>query len=164
MRMSVLATVVCGSEKMKHVDASAMHAATTKTGRPPSRHCATIDRPRATGSTSARNTAAKRLRHRLVVQGAVLTRRTMSPPLLQHNAAAATKRAPRRAAGVADVTSESGARGDGEREGGPHANLTLDPDLAAVQLDELPRQGQAQPGALPLGRARAHLPELVGHH
>jgi hypothetical protein len=36
-----------------------------------------------------------------VVQGLVVTRRAMSPPLLQHTAAEATSRAPRRAADVA---------------------------------------------------------------
>ena len=38
MRMSVLATDVWASEKMKHVEAVAMQSATITTGRPPSRH------------------------------------------------------------------------------------------------------------------------------
>src|SRR5262245_8035617 len=97
MRMRVLATVVWASEKMKHVEASDMHAATVNTGSPPSRHCAPIHRPRTACRTTARKSAANELRQRLVVQGSVLTRRTMSPPLLQQSAAAATKRAPRRA-------------------------------------------------------------------
>ena len=103
MRISVLATDVWASEKMKHVDASAMHAATSQTGRPPSPPLR--DDAAAAGrlSTSGQERReAKKLRHRLVVQGSVRTRRTMSPPLLQHSAAAATSRAPRRAAGVVD--------------------------------------------------------------
>jgi hypothetical protein len=36
-----------------------------------------------------------------VVQGVVVTRRAMSPPLLQQTAAQATRSAPRRVAGVA---------------------------------------------------------------
>src|SRR5262249_12470497 len=47
------------------------------------------------------NSAAKTLRQRLVVQGLVLTSRTMRPPLLQHTAAQATSIAPRRVTGVA---------------------------------------------------------------
>src|SRR5262249_36249123 len=112
MRISVLATDVWASEKTKHVEDTAMHTAAATTGRPPSRHCATIPRPRITQSTSARNTEAKKLRHRLVVQGDVPTRRTMSDPLLQHSAAQATRSAPRRVASVAGsrhVATESGA-------------------------------------------------------
>src|SRR5262245_22717304 len=112
MRMSVLATDVWASERMKHVEASAMHKATATTGRPPSRHCATIPRPRTIQSTRARKTDAKKLRHRVVVQALVVTRRAMSPPLLQHNAAQATSRAPRRASGVVGArrrATESGA-------------------------------------------------------
>src|SRR5262245_42373409 len=156
MRMRVLATVVWASEKMKHVEASDMHAATMNTGRPPSRHCAPIHRPRTRCRTTARNSAANELRQRLVVHGSVLTRRTMSPPLLQQSAAAATKRAPRRAGGAAEdrsVTRGSGADRQREREGGPHADLALDPDRAAVQLDELPAQRESQPGALAPRRA-----------
>src|SRR5213594_232452 len=112
MRMSVLATDVCASEKMKHVDDTAMHTAAATIGRPPSRHCPTRPRPRTSQSTSARNSEAKKLRHRVVVQGEVSTRRTMSDPLLQHNAAQATSSAPRRVASVAGsrhVATESGA-------------------------------------------------------
>src|SRR5882724_5158606 len=125
---------------MKHVEAMAMHEATSRTGRPPSYHCAKMLRRRTALRTTARTTEAKRLRHRLVVQESVWTRRTMRPPLLQHTAAAATRRAPRRAAGIAgarSVTSGSGAGRDGEREGGARAHLALHPDRAAVQLDEL---------------------------
>src|SRR6267142_6840097 len=96
MRRSVLATEVCASDRMKHVEASAMHVAAITTGKPPWRHCATMLRPRTIHSTTPRNSEAKRLRHRLVVQGLVATRRAMSPPLLQHTAAQATNRAPRR--------------------------------------------------------------------
>jgi hypothetical protein len=49
----------------------------------------------------ARKSEANTLRQRLVVQGLVPTSRTMSPPLLQHTAAQATSKAPRRVAGVA---------------------------------------------------------------
>src|SRR6185436_1370352 len=166
MRISVLATEVCAREKMKHVEASAMHEATSRTGRPPSHHCATMLRRRATLSTTARHTEAKTLRHRLVVHGSVCTRRTMRPPLLQHSAAAATSRAPRRAAGIAGagrVTSGSGAGRDGEREGGARAHLALHPDRTAMQLDELPAQREPQAGALAPGRVRADLAELVEH-
>src|SRR5262249_10355948 len=112
MRISVLATEVWASEKTKHVEDTAMHTAAATTGRPPSRHCATIPRPRITQSTSARKTEAKKLRHRFVVQGDVPTRRTISDPLLQHRAAQATRSAPRRVASVAGsrhVATESGA-------------------------------------------------------
>ena len=94
--MSVLATDVCASEKMKHVEAVAMHTATMRTGRPPSRHSAKIPRRRTTRSTTVRKSEAKRPRQRLVVQGLVVTRRATSPPLLQQTAAQATSRAPRR--------------------------------------------------------------------
>ena len=43
----------------------------------------------------------------------------------------------------------------------PDAHLALDPDPPAMQLDELPRQGQPEPGALHLLRRRPHLPELL---
>ena len=78
-----------------------MQTATATSGGPPSRHCARMLRPRTIDSTTARKSEAKRLRQRLVVQGVVVTRRAMSPPLLQHTAAQATSRAPRREAGVA---------------------------------------------------------------
>src|SRR5262249_28980907 len=112
MRISVLATEVCASEKTKHVDDTAMQTAAATTGRPPSRHCATSPRPRITQSTSPRNSEAKKLRHRLAVQGHVPTRRTMSDRLLRHRAAQATSSAPRRVASVAGsrhVATESGA-------------------------------------------------------
>src|SRR2546425_11037694 len=86
---------------MKHVEASAMQTATATTGRPPSRHWATMLRRRTIQSTTARKIEAERLRHRLVVHGLVVTRRAMRPPLLQQTAAQATSRAPRRVAGGA---------------------------------------------------------------
>src|SRR5712691_3660608 len=148
MRISVLATDVCASEKMKHVEASAMHTATTRTGRPPPRHCATIPRPRTTHSTRLRKSEAKTLRHRLVVQGLVVTRRAMSPPLLQQTAAQATSRTPRRLAGVGsglEVTHrrrqglELGAPGRGRRHRTHDELGEADGDEA---LDELPQRGQ----------------------
>src|SRR5256885_16768364 len=95
MSRSVLATEVCASDRMKHVEASAMHVAATATGRPPWRHCATMLRPRLIQSTTPRNSEAKKLRHRLVVQGLVATRRGVRPPLLPHTAAQTTNNAPR---------------------------------------------------------------------
>src|SRR5262249_4507735 len=41
------------------------------------------------------------------------------------------------------------------------AHLALHPDPAPVQLDELPGQGQPEPGSLDLLVRRAHLPELL---
>src|SRR6185436_1147192 len=52
---------------------------------------------------------------------------------------------------------------DRERERGAHAHLALHPDPPAVQLDELPTQGQSQPGALDLLVRRPHLAELLEH-
>src|SRR5262245_57094760 len=87
---------------MKHVEASAMQVATTRTGRPPSRHCATMLRRRAIQSSTVRKSDADRPRQSAVVHGVVETSRTMSPPLLQQMEAHATSSAPRRAAWVAD--------------------------------------------------------------
>src|SRR5256885_9884340 len=84
---------------MKHVEASAMQTATATTGRPPSRHWATMLRRRTIQSTTARKIEAERLRHKLVVHGLVVTRRAMRPPLLQQTAAQGTSRAPRPVAG-----------------------------------------------------------------
>src|SRR2546428_3155206 len=122
MRISVLATDVRDSAKMKHVEAVAMHTAAIRTGPPPSRHCATMLRRLAIRSTRVRNSDAKRPRHRLVVHGPVVTRRAISPPLLQHTAAQATSRPPRRAASGLKVTHrrrqglELGAPGRGRND------------------------------------------------
>src|SRR5215471_9364113 len=48
-----------------------------------------------------------------------------------------------------------------EGEGRPLPNLALHPDLAAVQLDELPTQSQSESSALHLLVCRPHLPELL---
>src|SRR5262249_6545830 len=48
-----------------------------------------------------------------------------------------------------------------ERERRARPDLALDPDLAAVQFDELPRQGQAEPRALDLFGGHPHLLELL---
>src|SRR5262249_11174888 len=48
-----------------------------------------------------------------------------------------------------------------EREGRTYANLALDPDPAAMELDELPRQRQSQTGALDLLGGHPHLLELL---
>src|SRR5688572_18865882 len=95
MRISVLATDVYASDRMKHVDATAMQTAARTRG---PRQCLKIPGPRTIQSAAARKSEAKRLRHRLVVHGLVVTRRAMRPPLLQHIAAHATSRAPRRVA------------------------------------------------------------------
>src|SRR5262245_59211730 len=50
-----------------------------------------------------------------------------------------------------------------ERERRPHSDLTLHPDPAPVQLDELPTQGQPQPRALHLLVRCPDLPELLEH-
>src|SRR5262245_56256567 len=50
-----------------------------------------------------------------------------------------------------------------ERERRTHPELALHPDPAPVQLDELPTEGQPQPGALHLLLRRPHLPELLEH-
>src|SRR4030095_3742871 len=47
-----------------------------------------------------------------------------------------------------------------ESERGARAERAGDPDLAAVQLDEFPAEGEPEPGALLLRRARPHLPAL----
>jgi hypothetical protein len=112
----VFATAVWASEKMKHVEDSAMQAATITTGRPPSRHCTHTGRRPTTQKTSPRKSEAKALRQKLVVHGPVPTRRAMSAPLLQQTAAPATSNAPRRAAGVAGarrVDDASGVAGIG---------------------------------------------------
>src|SRR5438876_218634 len=44
---------------------------------------------------------------------------------------------------------DRGSDGEGEGERAPRARLALHPQPPAVQLDEPPRQGQAQAGALP---------------
>src|SRR2546422_1683027 len=100
MRISVLETDVCASEKMKHVEAPAMHTAAASTGSPPCRHCATMLRRPAALSTTDRKIDAKKLRQKLVVHGLVVTRRAMRPPVLQQIAADATSSAPRRLGAV----------------------------------------------------------------
>src|SRR5262244_570517 len=50
-----------------------------------------------------------------------------------------------------------------ERERRALPNLALDPDLAAVQLDEFPRQCQPQSRALDLPVRSPDLPELLEH-
>src|SRR5215510_7729040 len=52
---------------------------------------------------------------------------------------------------------------DRERERRARAQLALDPDSSAVQLDELPAQGEPEPGALYLLVSRPHLTELLEH-
>src|SRR5262245_24686272 len=52
---------------------------------------------------------------------------------------------------------------DRECEGRARAQLTLYPDPAPVQLDELPTQRQSQPGAFYLLRRRPHLTEFLEH-
>src|SRR5687768_5357405 len=52
----------------------------------------------------------------------------------------------------------------GDGEGGAFAQRAVEPHLAAVQLDEAPRQGEAEPGALGLASVVApDLLELLEH-
>src|SRR5262245_45837370 len=48
-----------------------------------------------------------------------------------------------------------------ERERRANPYLALDPDPPAMQLDELPAQGKAQPGAFLLRRADPHLTKFL---
>src|SRR5262245_40379505 len=50
-----------------------------------------------------------------------------------------------------------------EHKRGAHPQLTLHPDPAPVQLDELPTEGQPQASALHLLCPRPHLPEPREH-
>src|SRR5262249_39126454 len=52
---------------------------------------------------------------------------------------------------------------NGERECRAHTQLTLDPDLAAVELHELTTQREHDLRALDLLRRRPHLTELLEH-
>src|SRR2546425_11134064 len=80
MRISVLATDVRDSAKMKHVEAVAMHTAAIRTGPPPSRHCATMLRRLAVRSTRGRNSDAERTRPRLVGHRPGGARGAVNPP------------------------------------------------------------------------------------
>src|SRR5215467_8465000 len=53
------------------------------------------------------------------------------------------------------------ARREAERERRPRSHLALHPDPAPVQLDELPGEGQPEPGAFYLLVRRPYLPELL---
>src|SRR5262245_61864645 len=61
------------------------------------------------------------------------------------------------------ISSFAMAYRDRERERRARAQLALDPDSSAVQLDELPAQGQPQASALHLLVCRSHLTELLKH-
>src|SRR5438552_7346145 len=50
-----------------------------------------------------------------------------------------------------------------ERERRACADLALHPDLSAMELDELPRESQPEPGAFLLGGARPDLTECLEH-
>src|SRR6266571_692850 len=54
-----------------------------------------------------------------------------------------------------------GARGKRERERRSATHLALHPQAAAVELDELSRQREAETGTLALARGVAHLAELL---
>src|SRR6266849_5901597 len=101
--------------------------------------------PRTIHRTRTRKSEAKRLRHRLVVQGLVVTRRAMSPPLLQHNAAPATSRAPRRAASGSETAVMS------ERANRAHATSLY----ATLGGAERGSHDTARPDRLRRGVARA---------
>src|SRR6266498_2364258 len=56
-----------------------------------------------------------------------------------------------------------GAGRQAEGEGRPGSERARDPDLASVQLDELPAEGKPESGTLLLGRAGADLAEFLEH-
>src|SRR5262245_61263422 len=57
--------------------------------------------------------------------------------------------------------SSSGPEGDRECKRGTDAHVALDPDLAAVELDELAGESQPEPGAFHLLGGRPHLAKLL---
>jgi hypothetical protein len=59
------------------------------------------------------------------------------------------------------ISSFATACRDRERECRALSHLALDPDSSTMQLDESPRQGQSQPGALDLLVSGPNLPELL---
>src|SRR5919197_5925198 len=67
------------------------------------------------------------------------------------------------ATGTAHDPSLATAQWNREGEGRPCPHLALHPDLPAVELYELPAEGQPQPRALCLPLCSAHLPELLEH-
>src|SRR5262249_55420727 len=75
----------------------------------------------------------------------------------------ATDRAIASAANLLEGTVGRRGQRQRKRERRALAQLTLHPDPTAVQLNELPTQGEAQPGALDLLVRRPHLPELLEH-
>src|SRR6266478_4492707 len=64
---------------------------------------------------------------------------------------------------AASPRSSVAAQRERERERRTDPHLTRHPDLSPVQLDELPGEGQSEPGALRLLVGRSHLPELLEH-
>src|SRR5262245_35548795 len=60
-----------------------------------------------------------------------------------------------------NLTSLARAQRNRERKRRTLPHLTLDPDPSAMQFDELPRQGQAKPGAFDLLGRRPNLFELL---
>src|SRR3989442_3536336 len=84
MRISVLATDVRDSAKMKHVEAVAMHTAAIRTGPPPSRHCATMLRRLGVHTTTAQNNDAKKAPPNLAVAAPVGEEGAISPPPRHH--------------------------------------------------------------------------------
>src|SRR2546425_5736476 len=94
MRISVLATDVRDSAKMKHVEAVAMHTAAIRTGPPPSRHCATMLRRLGVRRTPGRKNDAERPRPRPVVPRPGGAGRAVNPPPLPPTAAHAPRRPP----------------------------------------------------------------------
>ena len=101
---SALATDVSDSDMMKHVDASAKHAAIATPAHPVSR-ATWARRPRSAMATAAaRNAAQNTERQKMVVHASVATRRAMRPPVLQQIAAAVTSQKPsRRVPAVAET-------------------------------------------------------------
>src|SRR4030095_9819930 len=64
---------------------------------------------------------------------------------------------------IAGISSFAATHRDRESERRALSHLALDPDTAAVELDEFPAQGQAQSCTLSLLVRRPHLPELLEH-
>src|SRR6266404_6461285 len=73
---------------------------------------------------------------------------------------------PRRARLRLGLRRDEGGRAaerQGEREGRAAADRALYPDAPAVERDELPGQGESEPGALDGAARGAHLAELLEH-
>src|SRR4030095_2181784 len=102
----------------------------------------------------------------------VISRRTFRPPSFRSrrfstgHLSGAEYRGDHRDSSVTSLTSLGSrlySERQRERERRALADLTLHPDPTAVQLDELARQGEPEPGALCLLLGAPDLPELLEH-